>query len=152
MRQWLCALVLVFVTATPVAADPLETDPQMLRTCVAAPDATREQLSQCLGAEARPCIEAQGGGTMAEALCWNAEADTWGALILEASAALSEHASYRDPHRLKRANTDWAAWATSECEYWAWEEGGGSGEQIERVMCAARLRSHRAIDLMLAPR
>jgi uncharacterized protein YecT (DUF1311 family) len=152
MRQWLCAFALIAASATPARADTMETHPEVLRACVAAPDATRETLTQCLGAEARPCIRAEGGGTMSEALCWSAEAETWNALIIEASAALSERASYRDPHRLKRANTDWAAWAESECEYWAWEEGGGSGEQVERVMCAARLRAQRAIDLMLAPR
>ncbi|HVK82287.1 MAG TPA: lysozyme inhibitor LprI family protein [Verrucomicrobiae bacterium] len=150
MRQVLMALMLIIASATPVGADPLETDPALLRTCIAAPHTTREQLSQCLGAQARPCIETQGGGAMAEALCWNAEVDTWDALINQASVAFSARASYRDPHRLKRANNDWAVWAESECEYWAWEEGGGSGEQIERVMCAARLRAHRAIDLMLA--
>ena len=150
MRQVFVALMLIFASAAPVAADPLETDPALLRACAAAANATRAALGLCLGAQARPCIEAQGGGTMAEALCWNAEADTWDALISEASAAHSARASYRDPHRLKRANTDWAAWAESECAYWAWEEGGGSGEQVERVMCAARLRAHRAIDMMRA--
>ncbi|UPT64401.1 MAG: lysozyme inhibitor LprI family protein [Hyphomonadaceae bacterium JAD_PAG50586_4] len=153
MRQWICALALIIAaSATPTAADTMETHPEALRACVLAPDATREALQQCGGAQARPCIEAEGGGTMSEALCWNAEAETWNALITEATNALTERASYRDPNRLKRANTTWAAWADAECEYWAWEEGGGSGEQVERVTCAARLRAHRAIDLMLAPR
>ena len=153
MRQWICALALIIAaSATPTAADTMETHPQALRACVLAPDATREALQQCGGAQARPCIEAEGGGTMSEALCWNAEAETWNALITEATNALTEGASYRDPNRLKRANTTWAAWADAECEYWAWEERGGSGEQVERVMCAAGVRAHRAIDLMLAPR
>ncbi|WP_167755857.1 lysozyme inhibitor LprI family protein [Vitreimonas flagellata] len=153
MRQWLGALALIIAASTtPVAADTMETHPEVLRACVAAPDATREALAQCIGAEARPCIIAEGPGTMSEALCWNAEAETWDALINEATTALTERAPYRDPSRLKRANTTWAAWADAECEYWAWEEGGGSGEQVERVMCAARLRAQRTIELMLAPR
>lgn len=152
MRQWLCALALILASVAPAHADTMETHPEVLRACIAAPDATREVLLQCIGVEARPCIEAEGGGTMPEVLCWSAEAETWDALINEAAIALTERAPYRDANRLKRVNTTWAAWADAECEYWAWEEGGGSGEQVERVMCAARVRAHRAIDLMRAPR
>lgn len=40
----------------------------------------------------------------------------------------------------------------AECDCWAWQEGGGSGEQGERPQCAARIVAGRAIDLTLAVR
>ncbi len=102
-RQWLCALALIIAaSATPAAVDTMETHPVVLRACVAAPDATREALHHCVGTEARPCIEAEGGGSISETLCWNAEAETWNALITEATTALTERASYRDPDRQAR--------------------------------------------------
>jgi uncharacterized protein YecT (DUF1311 family) len=58
--------------------------------------------------------------------------------------------TYRDPQRLAAANTAWEAWAEAECDYWAWEEGGGSGEQVDRVQCHARVTAERAITLIVA--
>jgi uncharacterized protein YecT (DUF1311 family) len=56
----------------------------------------------------------------------------------------------RDPLRLERANAAWNAWAEAECEYWAWEEGGGSGEQVDRVQCLAQITAARTISLLVA--
>ncbi|MBN8608506.1 MAG: DUF1311 domain-containing protein [Caulobacterales bacterium] len=151
MRQAILAFALLGVCFTaPAAADPLESRPDELRQCINDGGVEREALAQCLGAQAMPCIESEGGGTMAEALCWNAEAETWRAAIDEATIALASRAAYRDPARLSAANNAWFAWAEAECDYLSWEEGGGSGEQVDRVRCAAGLHAERAIALRLA--
>ncbi len=151
MRQAILAFALFSAClATPADADPLDSRPDELRQCISAGGAEREALTQCLGAQATPCIENEGGGTMAEALCWNAEAETWRAAIDEATAALTSRISYRDPARLNAANNAWFAWAEAECDYLSWEEGGGSGEQVDRVRCAAGLHAERVIALRLA--
>lgn len=151
MRQAILAFALLSACfAAPAAADPLESRPDELLQCISAGGAEREVLTQCLGAQATPCIEHEGGGTMAEVLCWNAEAETWRTVVDDATAALITHASYRDPARLSAANNAWFAWAEAECDYLSWEEGGGSGEQVDRVRCAAGLHAERAIALRSA--
>lgn len=153
MRQLLMALAFV-VTSLPAvaAADPLDSRPDELMACVSASAAERDALVQCIGAQAFPCIEREGASTMAEVLCWSAEAETWRTIITEATTALSAQAAYRDPARLATANTAWFAWAEAECDYLSWEEGGGSGEQVDRVRCAAGLQAERAIALRIAAR
>lgn len=152
MRRLLVCLTLLATCATPRAdADPFEAArPELLRTCVDAAGASREALTQCAGALARPCIAEDGGATSSEVLCWSAEAHEWRVLEAHAQTRLAEVQPYRDPARLAAADTAWEAWADAECEYWAWEEGGGSGEQVDRARCHARVSAARAIDMMLA--
>jgi uncharacterized protein YecT (DUF1311 family) len=131
-------------------ADPLPADPALLHACVAGANTEHAALEQCRGVVANPCIAEEGPSTMSTVLCWSAEAEAWEDVIARATARLNETQSYRDPARLARANEAWDAWAEAECEYWAWEEGGGSGEQVDRVECAARVTADRAIALLEA--
>ena len=134
-----------------VRADPFESyNPDFVNDCVAAAGADEAALRACLGAGARPCIEAEGSSTMSDVLCWDREATTWSELIERATNDMATRHTYRDPQRLAAANTAWTAWAEAECEYWAWEEGGGSGEQVDRVQCEARVSADRAITLIVA--
>lgn len=89
---------------------------------------------------------------MSEVLCWSAEYDAWRAIIDGAAPSLAALEPGRDPARFAAANAAWSAWLDAECDYWAWQEGGGSGEQVDRVQCAARLAADRAINLTLAVR
>lgn len=152
MRRLLVCLTLLAACATPRAdADPFEAArPEHLRTCVERAGVSREALAQCVGALARPCVSEDGGATSSEVLCWSAEAHAWRVLDAQAQTRLQQAQTYRDPARLAAANAAWEAWADAECEYWAWEEGGGSGEQVDRARCHARVSAARAIDLMLA--
>lgn len=157
-RNWLqtpqaCIFVVALAAAcapTQAArADPLEgADPAALNACFAAEE-TREALEQCRGMVTRACVEANGPGTHSDVLCSSAEADAWDALIAQETAELNRTQQYKDPARLAAANAAWSQWREAECDYWAWEEGGGSGEQVERVECAARVTADRAIALRL---
>lgn len=144
------AVALAACATTPSNADPLEgADSQALDSCVRSAGAARDALQRCVGAVARPCVEANGPSTMSDVLCWSAESDAWRAHIERATARLAADESYRDPARLASANAAWSAWAEAECEYWAWQQGGGSGEQVDRVLCDARVSAARAIDLIV---
>jgi len=143
-------VALAAYAATPSSADPLEgADPQALDACVSAAGAAREALQLCVGAVARPCLEANGAGTMSDVLCWSAETDAWRAQIAGVTTRVAAADTYRDPARLRAANAAWSAWAVAECEYWALQEGGGSGEQVDRALCDARVSAARAIDLIV---
>lgn len=131
-------------------ADELPAHPEALHACIADDAGNQIALDACRGIVANPCIEAEGPATSSTVLCWSAEADAWDAAVIHAATQLSERQSYRDPVRLARANEAWSAWRDAECDYWAWEEGGGSGEQVERVQCAARITADRAIALLTA--
>jgi len=155
MRRLFAAAVFMALAACasprPAHADPFTSaQPGLLHACVDAAGAQREALEGCLGALARPCIAQEGPSTMAEVLCWSAESQTWDQIIAAATTRLSAREQYRDPQRLAAANQAWAAWLEAECEYWAWQEGGGSGEQVDRVECAARMSAERAIALIAA--
>lgn len=156
MRRFYASFLIVsvlFACASPRAeADSIAAQPEVLRACVAAAGTTADTLQQCVGASARPCIVAEHGGVMAEVLCWSAEADTWREIIADATQQLQRLHPYRDPARLAAANAAWEEWAEAECNYWAWEEGGGSGEQVDRVRCHARVSADRAIALIGAQR
>jgi len=131
-------------------ADPLEgADPAPLLACVEA-SASREALDQCRGIVLRACRAANGPGSMPDVLCLSAEADAWQSVLDAATARLSAVRQFNDPARLARANEAWSQWLEAECEYWAWEEGGGSGEQYVRVECAANMTADRAIALRAA--
>lgn len=153
MRQALFAFAFVLACAAPplpALADPLDSQPDELLACVNAGRASREALNQCVGTQAQSCIENEGASYIADTLCWDAEAETWRGVIAQATLALSAHAPYRSATRLDAANAAWFAWAEAECEYLSWEEGGGSGEQVQRVRCAANLHAERAISLIMA--
>lgn len=154
MRRWLTALTLAlasFVACACASADPFESPrPDLLRACVDEAGARRDAVMRCVGVSANPCIATEGGATMGHVLCWGAETNTWRDLMAEATAALDAHLTYRDRARLAAANQAWAQWAETECEYWAWEEGGGSGEQVDRARCQARISAERAATLLAA--
>jgi hypothetical protein len=154
-RVGLIAALVLALTATaqcaPVSADPFESyNPDFVNDCVASGGTDEATLRACLGAGATPCIEADGSSTMSHVRCWDHEATTWNELIERATTDMATRHTYRDPQRLAAANTAWAAWAEAECEYWAWEEGGGVGEQVDRARCQARVNADRAITLIRA--
>ncbi len=147
------AIVLAFVVlaCSPVRADPFESyNPDFVQTCVTAAGVDPDALRRCVGAGAEPCIVADGSATMSHVLCWDHEATTWNELIERATYDIATRHTYRDPQRLAAANAAWEAWAAAECEYWAWEDGGGVGEQVDRARCHARINADRAITLMVA--
>jgi uncharacterized protein YecT (DUF1311 family) len=136
---------------SPVRADPFESyREESLLNCVAPALNDADALRRCIGAGANPCIVADGSATSSHVLCWSHEADSWRALMQQAIGELKTGQTSRDPQRLERANAAWNAWAEAECEYWAWEEGGGSGEQVDRVQCLAQMTAERAISLLVA--
>lgn len=151
MRQLLFALALACGGhATPARADPLQASPEFLTTCVAGAGEDRTALEACRGSVARPCIDAEGQGYHSDVLCWSAEAEAWRSLI-ETTTVHIEAADADKGARLRPANTAWEAWLDAECNYRAYEFGGGSGEQVDRVRCAADLTTSRAIDLLVEP-
>lgn len=152
MRLLLIACALMLTACATAHADPLQANPERLQTCITAAGSDRAALEACRGSVARPCIEAEGPGYHSDVLCWSAESEAWRERITVTTAHLATSASYRDAARLNAANQAWSQWAEAECEYWAWEEGGGSGEQVDRVMCDARVSADRAITLILADR
>ncbi len=70
--------------------------------------------------------------------------------LAPAALRLSTTQPHHSAERLQAANEAWSAWAEKECDYWAWEEGGGVGEQVGRVRCHARVTADRAITLIVA--
>ncbi|MGD9981458.1 MAG: lysozyme inhibitor LprI family protein [Hyphomonadaceae bacterium] len=147
-----CALALIACASLQAHADSdvVQASAERLTACVASAGADRAALEQCKGVAAQACIEAEGGVTMAHVLCWDSEASGWREMMAVAATRLAVSASYRDAARLDAANAAWASWAEAECEYWAWEVGGGVGEQVDRVRCAAHISADRAITLIIA--
>ena len=146
MRQLFFALALLAsACATPMArADTLSADPQILRGC--ALDAGKE----CVGLITRHCVAEEGGSNaMTDVLCRSGEADAWQALIDENTARIAA-ADPVDGELLVAANQAWTQWREAECNYRAYEYGGGSGEQHDRIACQLRLTATRAIDLITA--
>src|SRR5262245_38237231 len=140
----LVAIAALVACASPAArADPLPANAEGLRACVSGAGAEREALERCMGVSANFCVEEM--GPSASALCWWAEGDIWRELISETSARLNQTQGFRNPELLSHANETWSAWAEAECSYWSWEEGGGSGEQVDRSRCHARTSAERAI-------
>jgi hypothetical protein len=152
MRQLLiaCAMFLTACAAAHADTDVVQFNREQLTTCVASAGADRTALEACKGVTAQACIDAEGGVSMAHTLCWDFEAGAWREMVTAATARLAISASYRDGARLTAANEAWANWAETECEYWAWEVGGGVGEQVDRARCAARVSADRAITLIIA--
>lgn len=152
MRRAVVAILTIVLAACatqPASADPFESaQSQLLDACVQSAGASREALQQCVGVVANPCIVTDGSATSSHVLCWSAEADAWRTHLDRAMTRLNETQQYRSPSRLAEANKAWAAWLDAECEYWAWEEGGGSGEQVDRARCHARRTADRAISLI----
>jgi hypothetical protein len=141
----------VIAQCAPVRADPFESyNPAFVNGCVAAAGADQEALRRCIGVGAEPCIVADGSATMSHVLCWDHEAGTWRELMQRATETMNTRHTYRDPQRLADANKAWETWAEAECEYWAWEVGGGTGEQVDRAHCQARVSAARAITLIAA--
>ena len=153
MRQLFFALAFVVTAcATPHAnADILQADAQILRTCVARAGQDRVALQQCYGAMTNACVEAEGGSNaMTDVLCRSVEAETWQVLVEENTARITA-ADAADGELLAAANQAWTLWRDAECSYRAYEYGGGSGEQYDRVVCYLDLTSARAIDLITGP-
>jgi len=150
LRQLFFALaLLVTACATPTArADPLPFNPEILRTCVAQAGQDRAALEQCRGLMTQDCIEAEGGSnSISDVLCRSGESHAWLVLALEREAQISDV----DPvegRLLYAANLAWNEWREAECNYRAYEYGGGSGEQFDRIACDLELTSARAIDLI----
>lgn len=153
MRQLVFALAVAGAACAtpPASADPFESaQPQLLDGCLQSAGASRDALQQCVGVVANPCIATDGAATSSYVLCWSAESDAWNTHLTQATARLNETQESRSPSRLADANKEWAAWRDAECEYWAWEEGGGSGEQVDRARCHAQLTADRTISLLTA--
>jgi uncharacterized protein YecT (DUF1311 family) len=144
-----CALALTACAAPQAHADPLPADPELVRACVGQAGRNCAALQQCQGVVTRACIEAQGGSnSLSDVLCRSAEADIWQTLIDENTARISA-ADAVDGRLLAAANASWTQWRDSECEYRAYEYGGGSGEQYDRIVCHLELTAARAIDLIV---
>lgn len=144
-------VALALMACAPVRADEFESyNPTYVATCMESAGAAGDAMRQCIGAGARPCVEAEGGATNGYLLCWGREADDWQARMNAATAHLNTTRTYRDPARLDNANKAWEEWAAAECEYWAYEEGGGVGEQVDRARCITRVTAERAITLIEA--
>jgi len=136
---------------TPARADPFDSYQEgSLLECVVNSGSDQAALHRCVGSAANPCSARDGGATSSYVLCWSHEADSWRALMHGAIGDLNQRNPARDPQRLAATSAAWEAWAEAECDYWAWEEGGGSGEQVDRVQCLARVTAERAIALMVA--
>jgi uncharacterized protein YecT (DUF1311 family) len=151
MRRLLlaCALVLTACATSQAHADPLPADPELIRTCVTQAREERAALQLCPGVVTRACVESEGGpNAMSDVLCRSAEADIWQALIDQATMRITA-ADPVDGELLAAANASWTRWREAECEYRAYEYGGGSGEQYDRVVCHLDLTSARAIDLIV---
>lgn len=150
MRQLIIAGVLALTAWVAEArADPIQADPGLLDACIARAAGNSAGLDQCRGAMARPCIEAEGVGTMSEVLCWSEEHAAWQEVVASTTERLGANDEQKGA-RLHRANEAWTAWVDAECSYRSYEFGGGSGEQVDRVRCAADLAADRAISLLAA--
>lgn len=152
MRQLIFALAFAATAcATPHAnADTMQVDPQILRTCVAQAGQDRAALSQCVGLVTRACVEAEGGSnSMTDVLCRSGEADVWTTIIEERTASITT-ADPVDGNLLATSSQAWETWRDVECEYRAYEYGGGAGEQYDRIVCYLDLTSERAISLITA--
>lgn len=152
MRQFFFALAFVLTAcATPPAnADVLQADARILNTCVEQAGQDRAALEQCKGPMTRACIEAEGGSnSMTDVLCRSAESLAWQALVDQRTEAITT-ADPVDGELLAAANGKWMDWREAECSFRAYEYGGGSGEQFDRIVCDLDLTSARAIDLILA--
>jgi hypothetical protein len=140
------AIVALAASAPAPQADPLPTNEEGLRACVSAAGVERAALERCIGVSANFCSEEMGPSG---ALCWLVEGEIWRELISETTLRLSQAPGDRDPALLVRANEAWSAWEEAECSYWSWEEGGGTGEQVDRAYCNARVSADRAIALII---
>ena len=150
MRQLFFALaLLVTACATPPArADVLQSDARLLDACIAQTSGDRVALQQCVGVMTRACVEAEGGSnSMTDVLCRSSESLAWSAII-EAATERITAADPADGALLAAANNAWTEWRETECSYRAYEFGGGSGEQYDRVACDLELTSSRAIGLI----
>ncbi len=86
---------------------------------------------------------------MSDVLCRSAEADIWEVLIAEATTRITA-ADPVDGELLNASSRLWTQWREAECNYRAYECGGGSGEQHDRIVCHLDLTVARAIDLIAA--
>lgn len=86
---------------------------------------------------------------MSDVLCRSAEADIWETLITEATTRITA-ADPVDGELLSASSQLWTQWRDAECSFRAYEFGGGSGEQYDRVVCYLDLTAARAIDLITA--
>jgi uncharacterized protein YecT (DUF1311 family) len=141
------AIAALAACAPAARADELPTNEEGLRACVSAAGVERAALERCIGVSANFCDAEM--GPAASVLCSWAEGDIWRELISETTSRLSQAPGDRDPALLVRANEAWSAWEEAECAYWSWEEGGGSGEQVDRAHCYARVSADRAIALII---
>jgi uncharacterized protein YecT (DUF1311 family) len=151
MWRLVLALALVSCSTPPAQADDMIDNPEAIATCVAAANGDHSRLEECRGVIANRCLEQHGPGTMSDVLCWSAEGDAWDREIAAEIGRRAQNPDGHDPARLAAAQAAWEAWRDAECDYWAWEEGGGSGEQVIRVACAVNLTIDRALGLLSRP-
>ena len=153
MRQFFfaCALLLTACATPSARADVLRADARILESCVAPAGQDRAALQQCVGVMTRDCVEEEGGSnSMTDVLCRSSESLAWQSIIVSVTERITA-ADPVDGQLLAAANDAWTDWREAECSYRAYEFGGGSGEQYDRVACDLELASARAIDL-IAPR
>lgn len=151
MLRAVAAFASVLMTLAPMRAhaDEFESyDPAVLAACLESAGAASGAMRQCIGLGARACIDADGPSTMAHVLCSAHEADDWESRMDAAARAIGVNQPYRDPVRLAEATKAWRSWREAECEYWAYQEGGGSGEQVDRAQCWVEVTAARAIRLI----
>jgi uncharacterized protein YecT (DUF1311 family) len=152
LRQIIFALAFVLsACATPSAnADVLQSDPDILGACIAQARQDRAALEQCKGLMTRACVEAEGGtNAYTDVLCRSDEMLAWESIAPERTEAIAL-ADPVDGELLAAANDKWQDWREAECNYRAYEYGGGSGEQYDRAVCYVDLTAARAIDLITA--
>jgi uncharacterized protein YecT (DUF1311 family) len=147
MRQLLFACALFLTACAPAHADPIQANPELLNACIAAAGEDRAALEACRGSVARPCIELEGQGYHSDVLCWSEEISAWRELINVATTRIESNDA-DEGARLRPANAAWESWLDAECYYRAYEFGGGVGENVDRINCAADLTSARAIELL----
>lgn len=151
MRQlfFVLALLVSACAALSAHADTISADPAIIRSCVLDAGEDRDALEACVGITTRHCTAEEGGSnSITDVLCRSAEADIWQSVIDDNTARIAA----RDPadgELLVAANQAWMQWRDAQCAYDAYEYGGGSGEQLDRISCHVRLTAKRAIDLIL---
>lgn len=150
MRTAAAAIISLWAAQAAAWADPFESyDPEPLNACIASAGADGAALEACKGAGARPCVATDGAATSSYVLCWSYEADAWDAVTAARLAERNTQAPER-AEALNAAQAAWAAWREAECMYRAEPTAGGSGVQVDMVLCAATLSADRAISLLAA--
>ncbi|MGH6951199.1 MAG: lysozyme inhibitor LprI family protein [Vitreimonas sp.] len=161
MRRTLMVLALIAASCSPAPPQTAETPPAQeptatvqhasVQACVAAA-ATHEQLWQCKGVVATPCMDTPEGQTTAGMIdCNSREAQAWqGLLDAELTRLQADDPTRKEP--LAAANAAWRAWRDAECSYQAGEAEGGSLAGVIAAGCEADVTADRVIASTWADR